>query len=47
MGEEKEGIAWDSSKLVKMGFEYKEDMGKILDDSVKCGKRLAALGSLC
>ncbi|MBA0835196.1 hypothetical protein Goarm_007491 [Gossypium armourianum] len=47
MGEEKEGIAWDSSKLVKMGFEYKEDMGKILDDSVKCGRRLAAVGSLC
>ncbi|KAG8476477.1 hypothetical protein CXB51_033370 [Gossypium anomalum] len=47
MGEEKEGITWDNSKLVKMGFEYKEDMGKILDDSVKCGMRLAAVGSLC
>ncbi|XWS61644.1 hypothetical protein CRYUN_Cryun07bG0144000 [Craigia yunnanensis] len=33
MGEEKKGIACDSSKLVKMGFEYKHDMKQILDDS--------------
>ncbi|XWS48822.1 hypothetical protein CRYUN_Cryun13aG0109400 [Craigia yunnanensis] len=43
MGEEKKGIGCDSSKLVKMGFEYKHDMKKILDDSVKCGKRLGAI----
>ncbi|XP_022733349.1 putative anthocyanidin reductase [Durio zibethinus] len=43
MGEEKKGIACDSSKLVKMGFEYKHDMKKILDDSVICGRRLGAI----
>ncbi|KAE8662060.1 1-acyl-sn-glycerol-3-phosphate acyltransferase delta isoform 1 [Hibiscus syriacus] len=46
MGEEKEGIAWDKSKLVKMGFVYKYDMENILDDSVKCGRRLAVVVSL-
>ena len=43
MGEEKKGNACDSSKLVKMGFEYKHDMKQILDDSVKCGRRLGAI----
>ncbi|TYH58298.1 hypothetical protein ES332_D08G144400v1 [Gossypium tomentosum] len=43
MGEEKKGIAYDSSKLVKLGFEYKYDMKKILDDSVKCGRRLGSI----
>ncbi|KAL4384700.1 hypothetical protein GQ457_15G008860 [Hibiscus cannabinus] len=43
MGEEKEGLAWDNSKLVKMGFVYKYDMKKILDDSVNCGRRLATV----
>ncbi|GMI95549.1 hypothetical protein like AT4G27250 [Hibiscus trionum] len=43
MGEEKKGIACDSSKLVEMGFEYKYDLNKILDDSVKCGRRLGSV----
>ncbi|OMO79736.1 hypothetical protein CCACVL1_13478 [Corchorus capsularis] len=47
MGEEKGGInGLDSSKLMKMGFEYKNDLKKILDDSVKCGRRLGALISI-
>ncbi|XP_039046662.1 anthocyanidin reductase ((2S)-flavan-3-ol-forming)-like isoform X1 [Hibiscus syriacus] len=46
MGEEKEGIAWDKSKLVKMGFVYKYDMENILNDSVKCGRRLGAVVSI-
>ncbi|XP_011022524.1 PREDICTED: dihydroflavonol-4-reductase-like [Populus euphratica] len=37
------GIKCDSSKLMKMGFEYKYDMRKIIDESLDCGKRLAAL----
>ncbi|XVF51348.1 hypothetical protein PTKIN_Ptkin04bG0177900 [Pterospermum kingtungense] len=43
MGEERTGIACDLSKLVKMGFKYKHDMKKILDDSVECGRRLGAI----
>ncbi|KAK6251416.1 NAD-dependent epimerase/dehydratase - like 10 [Theobroma cacao] len=43
MGEEKGGIAFDSSKLIKMGFHYKCDMKKILDDSMECRRRLGAL----
>ncbi|CAK7335694.1 unnamed protein product [Dovyalis caffra] len=33
-------IKCDSSKLKKMGFEYKYDMGKIIDESIECGKRV-------
>ncbi|XWS48823.1 hypothetical protein CRYUN_Cryun13aG0109500 [Craigia yunnanensis] len=43
MGKEKGGIGLDSSKLTTMGFQYKCDMKKILDDGVKCGRRLGAL----
>ncbi|XVE58036.1 hypothetical protein DITRI_Ditri04bG0137900 [Diplodiscus trichospermus] len=43
MGEEKKCIACDSTKLEKMGFEYRHDMKKILDDSVKCGRRLGSI----
>lgn len=43
IGEEKKGIAYDSSKLVKMGFECKYDKKKIFDDSVKCGRRLGSI----
>lgn len=42
-GEEKKGIPCDSSKLMRMGFEYKHDMKKILDDGVLCGRRLGAI----
>uniref|UniRef100_A0A6N2MVG6 NAD-dependent epimerase/dehydratase domain-containing protein n=1 Tax=Salix viminalis TaxID=40686 RepID=A0A6N2MVG6_SALVM len=37
------GIKCDSSKLIKMGFEYKYNMRKIIDESLECGKRLGAL----
>ncbi|KAJ6712609.1 ANTHOCYANIDIN REDUCTASE-LIKE [Salix purpurea] len=37
------GIKCDSSKLIRMGFEYKYDMRKIFDESLECGKRLGAL----
>uniref|UniRef100_A0A6N2K3F2 NAD-dependent epimerase/dehydratase domain-containing protein n=1 Tax=Salix viminalis TaxID=40686 RepID=A0A6N2K3F2_SALVM len=37
------GIKCDSSKLKEMGFEYKYDIRKIIDESLECGKRLGAL----
>ncbi|KAF8412138.1 hypothetical protein HHK36_000094 [Tetracentron sinense] len=37
------GIRCDSRKLIEKGFEYKYDMKKILDDSVKCARRLSVL----
>lgn len=43
---ETRGIKCDSSKLIKMGFEYKYDMRKIIDDSLECGKRMGALQSV-
>ncbi|XP_039068155.1 anthocyanidin reductase ((2S)-flavan-3-ol-forming)-like [Hibiscus syriacus] len=43
MGEDKKGVACDTSKLVEMGFEYKYDLNKILDDSVTCGRRLGSI----
>lgn len=33
----------DNSRLKEMGFEYKYDFKKIIDDSVACGQRLGAL----
>ncbi|KAJ4837996.1 hypothetical protein Tsubulata_027873 [Turnera subulata] len=42
-GEAKEGIACDSSKLTKIGFEYKFGLKNILDDSLQCAKRLGVL----
>lgn len=36
-------VRCDSTKLMKMGFEYLYDEKKILDDSVACGKRCGAL----
>ncbi|KAJ6426482.1 hypothetical protein OIU84_022138 [Salix udensis] len=36
------GIKCDSSKLIRMGFEYKYDMRKIIDESLECGKRLGS-----
>ncbi|KAF3960442.1 hypothetical protein CMV_014842 [Castanea mollissima] len=37
------GVTFDSTKLMKMGFEYAYDTKKILDDSVACGSRLGYL----
>ncbi|XP_028086294.1 anthocyanidin reductase ((2S)-flavan-3-ol-forming)-like [Camellia sinensis] len=37
------GSSCDSVKLMEMGFQYKYDMKKILDDSVDSGFRLGAL----
>ncbi|CAL5442667.1 unnamed protein product [Camellia sinensis] len=37
------GSSCDSGKLMEMGFQYKYDMKKILDDSVDSGFRLGAL----
>lgn len=36
-------IRCDSTKLMKMGFEYAYDEKKILDDSVECGRRCGVL----
>lgn len=33
----------DNSRLKEMGFEYKYDLKRIIDDSVHCGRRLGAL----
>ncbi|GMY30504.1 anthocyanidin reductase ((2S)-flavan-3-ol-forming)-like [Fagus crenata] len=38
-----EGVRCDSTKLMKMGFEYTYDTKKILDDSVACARRLGSL----
>ncbi|CAL5360181.1 unnamed protein product [Camellia sinensis] len=43
MGGPKRGSSCDSMKLMEMGFQYKYDMKKILDDSVDSGFRLGAL----
>ncbi|KAM7258881.1 hypothetical protein ACFE04_014622 [Oxalis oulophora] len=43
MGEEKRRIGCDPRKLMEMGFVYKFDMKGIIDDSVKCGRRLGQL----
>ena len=37
------GVTFDSTKLMKMGFEYAYDTKMILDDSVACGRRLGYL----
>jgi hypothetical protein len=36
-------VRCDSTKLMKMGFEYAYDENKILDDTVACGRRCGAL----
>jgi hypothetical protein len=36
-------VRCDSTKLMKMGFEYVYDEKKILDDSVACGRQCGAL----
>ncbi|GMQ05679.1 hypothetical protein CsSME_00050610 [Camellia sinensis var. sinensis] len=43
VGGPKRGSSCDSTKLMEMGFQYKYDMKKILDDSVDTGFRLGAL----
>ncbi|XP_050228304.1 anthocyanidin reductase ((2S)-flavan-3-ol-forming)-like [Mercurialis annua] len=43
MGETEEEIKFDSSKLSKLGFDYKYDLKKILDESLECGKRLGEI----
>ncbi|GLT78119.1 hypothetical protein SLA2020_496650 [Shorea laevis] len=44
MDEQDKGVVeFDSSKLMRMGFEYKYDMKKILDDSFNCGRQMGAL----
>ncbi|XP_040989807.1 putative anthocyanidin reductase [Juglans microcarpa x Juglans regia] len=37
------GVGCDFTKLIKMGFEYKYDKNKILDESVASGERFGAL----
>ncbi|PON82463.1 NAD(P)-binding domain containing protein [Trema orientale] len=37
------GTEYDFTKLIKMGFQYKYDMKKIVDHSVACGRRFGAL----
>ncbi|XP_050269035.1 anthocyanidin reductase ((2S)-flavan-3-ol-forming)-like [Quercus robur] len=37
------GVTFDSTKLMKMGFEYAYDTKKILEDSVACGRRVRYL----
>ncbi|KAH9615394.1 hypothetical protein KSS87_019633 [Heliosperma pusillum] len=36
-------VKWGSTKLVDEGFEYKYDLKMILDDSVRCARRLNAI----
>jgi hypothetical protein len=36
-------VRCDSTKLMKMGFEYAYDEKKILDDSAECGRRCGVL----
>ncbi|WCJ27789.1 NAD(P)-binding Rossmann-fold superfamily protein [Euphorbia peplus] len=43
MGEAGEKVILDTSKLIKMGFEYKYDTKKILDDTIKCETRIGTL----
>ncbi|KAI7988943.1 Noscapine synthase SDR1 [Camellia lanceoleosa] len=43
MGGPERGSNCDSSKLMEMGFQYKYDLKRILDDSVNCGIRVGAL----
>ncbi|KAK9274729.1 hypothetical protein L1049_021980 [Liquidambar formosana] len=43
MGGPERGSRCDSAKLMNMGFEYKYNMKKIVDDNVECGRRLGAL----
>ena len=38
-----EGVRCDSTKMMKVGFEYTYDTKKILDDSVACARRLGSL----
>ena len=38
-----DGVRCDSTKMMKMGFEYTYDTKKILDDSVACARRLGSL----
>ncbi|XP_057968862.1 dihydroflavonol 4-reductase-like isoform X2 [Malania oleifera] len=37
------GTICDSTKLMKIGFEYQYDVKKIIKDSVECGRRLGAI----
>ncbi|KAI8569753.1 hypothetical protein RHMOL_Rhmol02G0301600 [Rhododendron molle] len=46
MGGPDRGSRCDSTKLVELGFEFKYDMKKILDDCVACLSRLKALSSI-
>ncbi|WCJ37104.1 NAD(P)-binding Rossmann-fold superfamily protein [Euphorbia peplus] len=43
IGEDGEKIQLDTSKLTNMGFSYKYDMKKILDESLECARRLGSL----
>ncbi|XP_065858768.1 NADPH HC-toxin reductase 1-like [Euphorbia lathyris] len=43
IGEDGEKIHLDTSKLTNLGFVYKYDMKKILDESLECARRLGAL----
>ncbi|PKI35432.1 hypothetical protein CRG98_044175 [Punica granatum] len=36
-------VRCDNSRLIEIGFEYKYNLKEILDDSVRCGRRLGAL----
>lgn len=39
----KREISWGSTKLEDVGFEYKHDLRTILEDSLKCAKRMGYL----
>ncbi|XP_034709610.1 anthocyanidin reductase ((2S)-flavan-3-ol-forming)-like [Vitis riparia] len=39
----KRKIKWGSTKLIEEGFEYKYDTSMILDDSIKCGRKMGDL----
>nr|DAD36317.1 TPA_asm: hypothetical protein HUJ06_006958 [Nelumbo nucifera] len=42
-GPERGGIRFGSTKLIDIGFEYKYDTRKILEESLQCGRRMGIL----
>ena len=42
----KRNIKWGSTKLIDEGFEYKYDANMILDDNIKCARKMGDLPCL-
>lgn len=39
----KRNIKGESTKLIEAGFEFKYDIGGIIEDSIKCGRKMGDL----